>query len=767
MTSAWPTTATHWGTYRGEVREGRLVALHPFERDCDPSPIAGNMIEALDHPLRIRKPAVRLSWLRHGHEAGGRGRGREPFVEVGWETALDLVAKEIARVRERHGNQAIFGGSYGWGSAGRFHHAQSQIHRFLNCIGGYTRSVNAYSYAAAQVIVPRVIGSFQGLLTDHTSWRSIAESGELVVMFGGMPLKNGQVNSGGVGRHVVREGLERCREAGLRFVLLAPVRADAADLLDAEWLPFRPGTDAALMLGLAHTLLAEGLHDRRFLERCTTGFDRFAAYLAGESDGMPKDADWAAGITGLEAATIRDLARRMAASRTLISASWSVQRTEHGEQPYWLAITLAAMLGQIGKPGGGFGFGYSAANGIGNDVRGFPWPSVPQGENPVRDLIPVARIADLLLHPGEPFDFDGKRLTYPDTRLVYWAGGNPFHAHQDLNRLERAWQRPETVVVHEIMWNALAKRADIVLPATMPLEREDIACASNDGFMIAMKRLVRPVGLARDDHAIFRGLARRLGVEEAFTEGREPMDWLRWLYNVTRQRAAERHIDLPEFAAFWERGFIELPEPAGPRTLLEGFARDPEGQRLRTPSGRIEIFSKTIDGFAYDDCPGHPAWLEPEEWLGAAKAARFPLHLISSQPEGKLHSQYDPGGHSRSFKRQGREVLRLNPEDAAARGIEEGALVRVFNDRGACLATAATDGGLMKGVAVLPTGAWFDPDPETGIERHGNPNALTLDKGTSRLAQGPSAHSCLVEVELFGGEPPPVRAFEPPSFARA
>ena len=160
--ATFPTTATHWGTYRGEVRGGRLVALHPFEGDPDPSPIARNVPASLDHPARIRRPAVRRSFLKKGHAAGGEGRGAEPFVEVGWDEALDLVAAEVDRVRREHGNAAIFGGSYGWASAGRFHHAQSQLHRFLNCVGGYTRSVNAYSYAAAQVILPRVLGDSRG-----------------------------------------------------------------------------------------------------------------------------------------------------------------------------------------------------------------------------------------------------------------------------------------------------------------------------------------------------------------------------------------------------------------------------------------------------------------------------------------------------------------------------------------------------------------------------------------------------------------------------
>jgi biotin/methionine sulfoxide reductase len=763
--ASFPTTATHWGTYRGEVRDGRLVALHPYEGDPDPSPIARNIPASLSHSARIRRPAVRRAFLEKGPAAGGEGRGAEPFVEVGWDTALDLVAAEVARVRGAHGNAAIFGGSYGWSSAGRFHHAQSQLHRFLNCAGGFTRSVNSYSYAAAQVIVPRVLGDSRGLLQGHTSWSSIAEHAGLVLMFGGMPLKNAQVDPGGTGRHVVKEHLLRAKTRGARFVLLSPLRGDALEVLDAEWLLLRPSTDAALMLGLAHTLVAEGLHDRAFLDRYTVGFGRFEAYLLGHDDGRPKDAEWAAAITGLDARRICSLAREMAAAGTMISVSWSVQRTDHGEQPYWLAITLAAMLGQIGLPGVGFGFGYAAVNGVGSQVRPFPWPSLPQGRNQVESLIPVARISDMLLHPSEPFDFDGRRLAYPDIRLVWWAGGNPFHHHQDLNRLVRAWKRPETVVVNEIFWNALAKHADIVLPATTSFERDDIACTPRDDHLVAMHRLVAPVGEARDDYVILAGVAERLGVREAFTEGRSEEDWLRWLYNVARQRAAERDMDMPEFADFWAKGVFRLPPRMDPHILMADFRADPADAALPTPSGRIEISSETIASFGYDDCPGHPVWLEPAEWLGAPLAERHPLHLVSNQPVAKLHSQYDLGPYCEEARIGGREMLRIHPADAAPRGIATGDVVRVFNDRGACLAAALVTEEVMPRVVVLPTGAWYDPlEPGVSgtLEVHGNPNVLTLDKGSSKLAQAPVAHSCLVEVEPFAGEAPRVAAFDTP-----
>ncbi len=200
--------------------------------------------------------------------------------------------------------------------------------------------------------------------------------------------------------------------------------------------------------------------------RYCTGFSRVLPYLTGESDGQPKDAAWAERITGVKAETIRTLARDMARQRTMLTASWSLQRADHGEQAYWALVLLACCLGQIGLPGGGFGFGYGSSAAIAEPPNAFPGPALPTIPNPARMAIPAARIADCLLSPGKPYDYDGKPAVYPDIRLVYWAGGNPFHHHQDLNRLRRAWQRPETIVVHEPWWTATARQADIVLPAT-------------------------------------------------------------------------------------------------------------------------------------------------------------------------------------------------------------------------------------------------------------------------------------------------------------
>lgn len=748
----------HWGAFTAEVNAGDLTAVRPHAGDDDPSPLLGNLPGSIRHHSRVAGPAIRRGWLDNGPGPSER-RGDDEFVAVSWDELSDLLAGELRRIIDEHGNEAIYGGSYGWASAGRFHHAQSQVHRFLKLIGGYTSSRHSYSLGATGVIMPRVVGTHDDLFKRSTQWEVIVEHTDLLVAFGGLALKNTGINHGGTTAHPARDALRRFRERGGRIVSFSPLRDDVDG--DHEWHAPLPGTDVAVMLALAHVLATEDLADRTFLDTYCVGYDRFERYLLGTDDGVPKSPAWAATISGLAGEDITALARRMAAGRTLVTISWSLQRIRHGEQAPWMGLTLAAMLGQIGLPGGGFGHGYGSMNEPGLAPLRFRLPVLPQGHNPVSTFIPVAAVSDMLLHPGREYDYNGRRLRFPDIRLVYWAGGNPFHHHQNIGRLRRALARPDTIVVHDPYWTAMAKHADIVVPSTTAYERDDYSGSRNDPMLMAMPALVEPYAQARDDYTTFAELARRFGVADQFTEGRTARQWLAHLYATW---SASVDFDAPSFDQFWADGQLRLPTEPG-LTLLADFRADPHTNRLNTPSGRIEIFSAEIDSFGYDDCLGHPAWFEPTEWLGGERARTYPLHLIANQPASRLHGQLDGGATSQKSKVQGREPIRIHPADAAARGLADGDVARVFNDRGACLAGVVIDDRLRPRVVQLSTGAWFDPldpsDPDS-LCVHGNPNVLTDDIGTSALARGCTGAHVLVQLEKFTRHLPPVRAHEPP-----
>ena len=766
-TAGYRITSNHWGLSRILTDGTAIKSVEAHPSDLDPSPINDNIAGSLSGRARVLRPAIRQGWLEGQPRENHKERGQDRFVEVSWDEALDRIASEITRIRDTHGNEAIFAGSYGWASAGRFHHAQSQLKRFLNSQGGFTSSEGNYSYNAALVALPHIVGgSFRDHVIEATRWPVIAAHSGLVVLFGGLPLRNTQISDGGASQHRMRRNLDLCRQNGVRFVNISPLKSDVSADLDAEWLAPRAGTDTAIMMGIAHTLLDEGRHDRGFLDRYTVGFDRFAAYLRGEADGIAKTADWAAGLSGIPADRLRRLAREMAAGRTMIACAAGLQRADWGEQVLWMTVTLAAMLGQIGLPGGGYTIGYAVNGHIGNVERPFRWGHFPQGCNAVTASIPVAMISEMLLDPGGSYRYNGERRTFPDIRMVWWAGGNPFHHHQDLNRLRKAFQTPDTIIVNEINWTSTARHADIVLPVAASTERVDFGAGRSDNILVPMPKIVDPPGEARTEFDIYSDLATHLGDRDAFTDGLTAEDWLRRIWEDTRANAASCGASLPDWDSFIAGDIVELPDPSPDRVFLSEFRADPDASPRATPSGRIEIFSDTVAGFGLADCRGHATWNPPRDVAGDA-AGRHPLFILSGQPATRLHSQLDNGAYSMGAKIAGREPILIHPADAAARGIADGDVVEVFNDRGRCLAGARVTDTIAAGTVFLWTGAWYDPDFEAPQhrDRHGNPNVLTHDLRTSEFSQSPAAHSALVDIRLLDGPIPAVTVHAPPEFA--
>lgn len=758
--------ASHWGAFH--ARKGREgVEITPHAGDSAPSPILQNYRNALDHPARVLRPAIRESWLRSGPGPRPRPIG-EPFVEVSWDMVSTLLAAELRRVREAFGPAGVYGGSYGWASAGRFHHAQSQIHRFLNVIfGGYVSGVSSYSAGAAAPLLPRLIGTFGDISRNTVSWSQVVAETELILTFGGMPPRNSAIGNGGVSDHIEHDAMRRIAARGGEFHLFSPIRDDMPDDIGTVWHAIRPGTDTALLLAMAYVLQDEGLEDRRFLDGYCVGYDRFRDYLRSDADGGPKTPEWAEGITGIPAATITDLARRLVRQKSLIVVAHAIQRAEYGEQPVWAALALAAMAGQIGLAGRGFTYAFGSLAHTGRQKVSVPIPVLPQERNQCRDFIPVAAISDMLLNPGAPFEFMGEPRTYPHIHLLWWAGGNPFHHHQDLHRLTQAVGRVDTFVVNEQVWTATAKSADIVLPISFSLERSDFGGTRNDARLFAMKPLSPPRGEARSDHEALASIAAALSpeAEAAFTENRTTDEWLRHLYEPTRLALEARGLEAPDFDAFWRKGWLDLPCEPDRGGFIAAFRHNPVDHPLGTPSGKIEIFSETIASHGYDDAPGLPVWRPHQR----PPDDRYPYFLIANAPSTRLHSQLDFGATSVAAKIAGREKLRINPADALTLGLKDGDLARLENDRGACLAGVELSDSIRPGVVHLQTGAWFDPQPDPEgtapvFCAHGTANVLTYDQGTSRLTRGCTGQISRVAVRKWTGSAPPIRAFEPPPF---
>ncbi|WP_321504463.1 trimethylamine-N-oxide reductase TorA [Breoghania sp.] len=769
-------SACHWGIFNMSVKDGRAVSIEPWEKDPHPSPQLPGVLDSIYSPTRIRYPMVRRSYLENGGPKAERdSRGTGDFVRVSWDKAIELVAAEIKRVQDEQGPSGIFAGSYGWKSPGKFHNCRTLLARAMNTLGGYVGGTGDYSTGAAQVIMPHVVGGLE-VYSQQTSWPLLIENTDTLVFWGADPVKTCQIDWL-VPEHGVYDYLKQFKETGKKIICIDPYRSETAQMVDADWIAPKPHTDVAMMLGIAHTVYSEGLHDEEFLSTYCYGFDMFVPYLTGESDGTPKTAEWAAEICGVPADKLKELARLFAGGNTMLASGWSLQRIRYGEQSHWMLVTLAAMLGQIGTPGGGFGLSYHYCSGGTPTANGVSVGAIGDGKTIDANApewlasegaasIPVARIVEMLENPGGEFDFNGKRQAYPDTKLVYWVGGNPFCHHQDRNRMIKAWKKVETFIVHDFQWTATARHADIVLPATTSYERNDmeqIGSYSNSGI-VAMKKVVEPIGEARNDFDIFAAICAKLGKEQEFTEGKSEMEWLKGFFGIAESAAKAKNLDFPNFDDFWKEGLVLFDVPQANKEFIRfgDFVEDPLLNPLGTPTGLIEIYSKAIERMQYDDCPAHPTYFPPEDDTGPD----YPMQVNSAHPHGRLHSQLCGTSLRETYAINGREPCVIHPDDAAARGISDGDIVRVFNTRGQVLAGVRVSDETIPGVIRLDEGGWYspsDPSKPGTLDAYGDVNVLTFDVPTSKLGQGNCGHSAFAQIEKFEGTPPEVTVFSDPA----
>ena len=799
-------TAARWGILKASVKNGKIVKSAPWKITSKIPNTLQNTMADLVYNTRIKAPMVRKSYLADPDNPKPELRGLDEWVEVKYEDAIKLVARELKKTREQKGADSVFAGSYGWQSTGNVHVSRTLLHRFMNLTGGFTGVTGDYSTGAAQVIMPHVTGSNQ-VYEQQTSWPVVLENSKVVVFWGLNPISTLRVAWTSSDEQGFKY-FEQLKNSDKEIIIIDPIKTVSGKYFEdkAKWIAPRPNTDVAMMLGMAQHLYSQGKYDKEFLQNYTVGFEKFVPYLTGQSDGVAKTPEWASEICGISADVIKELAIKFYENRTMIMAGWGIQRAHHGEQAHWMIVTLCAMLGQIGLAGGGFGFSYHYANGgaptcAGGVIGGMNAASVgvvkdgkflglvqdqkQGGEaaqawlvNTAKVAFPLARIADALLNPGKTIDANGEKITYPKIDFIYWVGGNPIVHHQDTNTNIKAWRKPRTIVVNEIYWTPTAKMADIVFPTTTEYERNDITMSGDYSNMhiIPMKQVVAKQHGAKDDYQIFTDLCKAYadGLAEAYTDGgKTEMDWIKEFYEGAASAVNANTalgIQMPSFEQWWEKNepteFYETPESAAYVTF-EDFRNDPVLEALGTPSGLIEIYSDTIAAMNYKDCGAHPMWFEPVEWLGMKdKPAKF--HLLSLHPLDRLHSQQSNTSNRKRYAVADREPVLINTEDAKELGIKQGDLVRVYNARGEILAGANVSDDIMRGVVQIFEGAWYDPNAE-GLCKNGNPNVLTIDLPTSELANGNIAHTALVDIELYkhkAGEDIKLTAFMPPKGAK-
>ncbi|WP_318523287.1 molybdopterin guanine dinucleotide-containing S/N-oxide reductase [Photobacterium leiognathi] len=774
-------SAAHWGAMLIEVQDGKIVS----SKGALPATVENSLqTTAKDYvhtKARVKYPMVRKGYLDNPTAPQGK-RGSDEFVRVSWDQALDLIHNQHMRIRQTYGPESVFAGAYGWRSSGVLHKAQTLLQRYMSMAGGYSGHMGDYSTGAAQVIMPHVVGSIE-VYEQQTTYPVVLETSDVVVLWGLNPLNTLKIAWSATDG----EGLEffhQLKKSNKTIIAIDPMRSETIEFFGdrAEWIAPHPSTDVAMMLGIAYALVESGQYDKAFLDKYTTGYDKFEDYLLGKSDGIAKTPQWASAICGVPAKQLTILANIFSKNRTMLMAGWGIQRQQYGEQRHWMLVTLAAMLGQIGLPGGGFGFSYHYSNG-GNPTRdagvlpaisaaidGASSAGNDWAVSGAMNSFPVARIVEALENPGQAYQHNGHEKVFPEIKMIWWAGGANFTHHQDTNRLINAWQKPELIVISEPYWTAAAKHADIVLPITTSFERNDLTMTGDysNQHLVPMKQVVEPQFEARNDFDVFADMAERLkaGGRGVYTENKTEMEWLNGFYKEAQAIGRQNRVAMPNFSYFWKQNqLLEMKYNAQNAKFVryQAFRENPIMNPLGTPSGKIEIFSKTIEGYKYADCPPHPTWLAPTEWVGNAKDGE--LQLMTSHAAHRLHSQLNYAELRKEYAIADREPISIHPEDAKQRGIKQGDLVRAYNHRGQVLVGAYITDGIKKGSVCIHEGAWPDLDPVTGICKNGGCNVLTGDIPTSRLANGCAGNSSVVKIEKYTGPVLPLTAFDEPAIA--
>jgi trimethylamine-N-oxide reductase (cytochrome c) len=735
--------ATHFGPINAVVKNGKIIktSMHPEVRfDTD---MARSLVNYVDAPNRIKTPCVRKSFLEGRKQP--ELRGAEPFISISWEDVIDLVADKLLQAKQSYGNESILRTSFaGWSNAGAITRPNIIQGRFLGLFGGYTDTINDYSAGASTQIMPYVLGKME-VYSKQTSYEVIAKNTRTIVLWGTDPLKSFLIDYF-IPDFQRLHWFRKFKAQGVKFICIDPVYNDTAKEFEAEWVPVRPGTDVAMILGMCHYLYTSGKYDKTFIEKYTVGFGAFRDYLLGKTDGVPKSLSWAENICGISAKRCMALVDILNREDTLISTFFGPQRAEHGEQFHWSLVVLSAMLGNIGKPGSGVHFGV----GLHGLTRNIP-SRLSQGRNPTKAFIPASRLGEVLHNPGKSIDFNGMKIIFPNIKLIHNMGANPMTHHQNINSLLTGLLKVDTIITHEIFWTPWAKYSDIVLPSTTTFERNDIdfSYLDNVTYIWAIKQVVKPMYEAKDDYWILEQLSDKMGFSKKFTMGKSIMDWVRWSYEGVG-------ANIP-FEEFWRRGFIRFIKTDIDRNYVNfaSFIQNPQNNPLMTPSGKIEIYSEKVASFGYKDCAGHPKWYSPEEWLGSPKVKKHRFHLLSIHSKYRLHSQLDNLPLAKKYKVDGREPVWINPIDARILGIKDGDLVEVYNDRGAIVCGAVLSSRIIRSVVRVDEGAWYAPEQPGKIGTRcisGDVNVLTSDKPTSRLAQACAAHSCLVSIRKVTGK---------------
>ncbi|TDQ56652.1 anaerobic dimethyl sulfoxide reductase subunit A [Mesocricetibacter intestinalis] len=698
------------------------------------------------NPDRLKYPMKRV---------GKRGEGK--FKRISWDEALSEIAESLRKNIAAYGNESIYL-NYGTGTLGgtmtkSWPPASTMLARFMNCIGGYLNHYGDYSTAQIAVGLDYTYGGGWAMGNGMAD----IQNTKLVVLFGNNPAET-RMSGGGL-TYCIEQARER---SNARMIIIDPRYTDTGAGREDEWIPIRPGTDAALCSALAYVLITENMVDQPFLDKYCVGYDEktlpadapknghYKAYILGQGeDGIAKTPEWAEKITGIPQERIIKLAREIGQTKPVyISQGWGPQRRSNGELISRAIAMLPILTGNVGISGGNTGARESTYS--------VPFVRMPTLSNPVKASIPMFMWTDAIFRAHEmTATTDGirgvERLTSPIKVIWNYASNCLINQHSDINRTHQILQdetQCEMIITIDNHMTPTAKYSDILLPDCTASEQMDFcldAFVANMAYVIFADQVIKPSFECRNIYDMLTALAEKMGVKQQFTEGRTQEEWLRHIYAQSREKLPE----LPSFEEFRQQGIFKKVSPKGFYIAYKDFRDNPEANPLDTPTGKIEIYSSRLAEIAKtwdlkQDEVIHPLPVHADsfEHYGDPLMEKYPLQLTGFHYKARTHSTY---GNVDVLKAANPQELWINPVDARARGIEDGDLIRIFNDRGEVRIHAKVTPRIIPNVIALGEGAWHAPD-NNQVDHAGCINVLTTQR-PSPLAKGNPQHSNLVQVE--------------------
>ncbi len=793
MTEQVFTNCTNAGPVSVSVKDGQVTRIRPLvadEKDFKPwvieadgrqySPAKKFNVAPYVHAdrrrlyseERIKYPMKRVDFDPNG-ERNPQNRGKSAYERISWDEALDLVAGEIKRVKDKHGGSAISGmtsSHHNWGIVG---YKMGPFARFMNMLEFTPVLDNPDSWEGWHWGATHTYGFYWrlGMPEQYDLLEDSLKNAEMIVFWSNDPDTTRGTYTGQESA-MWRQWL---KEKGVKMIFIDPFHNYTAGVMEGKWLAPRIGTDAALAMAIAHVWITEDIYDKEYVENRTIGFDQFKKYVLGEEDGQAKTPEWAEQESGIKARVIRTLAREWAAKRTVLSGGarggeGGACRQAYGTEWARMMVLLQAMQG-LGKPGRTI---WGTTMGAPSDTKSwFPAYADLEGRiatttmadhlpiNPTQQRLWRLTLPDAILDPpvswygegfcGQSLEQQFKHFEYPmeghsEVKLFYRYGGSFMGTMSDTTKWVRMYQSPklEFVVNQDIWYNSETRMADVILPACTNFEREDVgewgACGGytvhassgcNYRIVVRQQKCIEPMWESKSDFEILSLLAEKLGRKEEFTDGKTELEWVKTFFDGS---------DLPKqisWEEFNEKGYhiINISDDYKSTPSLRWFA---EGRDCDTPdqhnpkrgtdkakdlgtySGKIEFVSESLKAHFPDDeeRPISPHYIPSFEGHHSEMFKEYPLQLLSPHPRFSFHCHYDK--HTdwlddipiHRIKKDGYAwwPARIHPDDATARGIRHHDIVRLYNHRASVLCIAVVTERVRPGVIhSYASSAKYDP----------------------------------------------------------